>query len=424
MRLIFSNSYGILTIVITKGGDTMLRSIELFSGTGGLALGLHRAGFSPAALFEWNKDSCDNIKANISSGFSGIADWNVVQTDVRHVRYSDYESNIQFVTGGPPCQPFSLGGKHRAYNDTRDMFPEAVRAVRELQPQGFIFENVKGLLRKSFSSYFNYILLQLSHPEVTAHAGMDWTEHLGLLEEYHTSSGVKGLEYNVVFRLLNAADYGIPQQRHRVVIVGFRNDLDAHWSFPAPTHSKEMLAYAKYGDGSYWEEHRIAKNNRPKATEQEKQVVQRISGKIITETRWQTVRDALSGLPDPRSASASEFTNHEFRDGAKPYAGHSGSVLDEPSKTIKAGAHGVPGGENMLMLDDGSLRYYTVRESARIQTFPDDYRFHGSWTESMRQIGNAVPVKLANIIGESVMQQIERMGVSDAEERRASLKAV
>ncbi|GHV12084.1 cytosine-specific methyltransferase [Clostridia bacterium] len=401
----------------------MIQSLELFSGTGGLALGLHQAGFEPAALLEWDKDSCDNIKANISNGYKGIERWNVVQTDVRLVHYSDYSLDIQFVTGGPPCQPFSLGGKHKAFTDARDMFPEAVRAVRELRPQGFIFENVKGLLRKSFSSYFNYILLQLSHPEVTAYEGMEWMEHLRLLEEYHTSSGDKGLEYNVVFRLVNAADYGVPQQRHRVVIVGFRSDLNAHWSFPLPTHSKEALAFAKYGDGSYWEEHRITKKNRPDESAQEKRVVQLVDKEALGH-RWQTVRDAITGLPDPRDNEANKWANHEFRDGARPYAGHSGSVLDEPSKTIKAGAHGVPGGENMLSLDNGSLRYYTVRESARIQTFPDAYIFHGSWTESMRQIGNAVPVKLANIIGVSVATQLERMVTQDAERRQAGLKAV
>lgn len=386
----------------------MIRSLELFSGVGGLALGLHKAGFEPTALLEWDRNSCDNIRANIANGYGGIADWNVVQTDVRLVRYSDYGCDVQFVTGGPPCQPFSLGGKHKAYADTRDMFPEAVRAVRELQPQGFIFENVKGLLRKSFSSYFNYILLQLSHPEVTARDDMDWMEHLKLLEEYHTSSINAGLEYNVVFRLLNAADYGVPQMRHRVVIVGFRNDVNASWSFPNPTHTKEALLYAKYGDGSYWEEHKIAKKNRPESTAQELRRVQALDKSILGK-RWQTVRDAISYLPDPRSRDAGRYMNHEFRDGARSYAGHSGSVLDEPSKTIKAGAHGVPGGENMLALNDGSLRYYTVRESARIQTFPDDYLFNGSWTESMRQIGNAVPVKLAHIIGESVVKQIERI---------------
>jgi DNA (cytosine-5)-methyltransferase 1 len=402
----------------------VIKSIELFSGTGGLALGLHEAGFVPAALLEWDKNSCENIKTNISNGFNGITGWNVVQTDVRLVRYSDYGLDIKFVTGGPPCQPFSLGGKHKAHSDTRDMFPEAVRAVRELQPQGFIFENVKGLLRKSFASYFNYILLQLTHPDVIARDGMDWSEHLKILEEYHTSSGDKGLTYNVVFRLLNAADYGVPQQRHRVIIVGFRNDMDAHWSFPDPTHSKEALIYAKYGDGSYWDEHRIAKKNRPSSTEQEKRTAQQILNTEVLGTRWQTVRDVIYNLPDPRNDTTNKYANHEFRAGARAYAGHSGSVLDEPSKTIKAGAHGVPGGENMIVLDDGSLRYYTVRESARIQTFPDGYQFHGSWTESMRQIGNAVPVKLANIIGQSVIKEMERTGISDAEKRNASLKAV
>jgi len=109
------------------------------------------------------------------------------------------------------------------------MFPEAVRAIHELKPYGFIFENVKGLLRKSFSSYFNYVLLQLSHPEVKARDNMDWIEHLRLLEEYHISNAYSGLEYNVVVRLLNAADYGVPQARQRIVIVGFRNDLNVKW---------------------------------------------------------------------------------------------------------------------------------------------------------------------------------------------------
>jgi DNA (cytosine-5)-methyltransferase 1 len=381
----------------------------MFCGTGGLALGLHQAGFEPAALLEWDKDSCDNIKANIANGFPGLEDWNVVQTDVQLVCYSDYGLDIQFVTGGPPCQPFSLGGKHKAHTDARDMFPEAVRAVRELRPRGFIFENVKGLLRKSFTSYFNYILLQLSHPEVIAHENMGWAEHLKLLEEYHTSGTHAGLEYNVVFRLVNAADYGVPQMRHRVVIVGFRNDLNAKWSFPGSTHTKEALFYAKYGDGSYWEEHRIAKKDRPDVPARERAKAAQMVQVPLFGERWQTVRDAVSGLPDPRNNEASRYANHEFKGGARPYDGHSGSVLDEPSKTIKAGAHGVPGGENMLMLDDGSLRYYTVRESARIQTFPDGYLFHGSWTESMKQIGNAVPVKLANIIGDSVTKQMGRM---------------
>ena len=385
-----------------------MRSLEMFCGAGGLALGLHQAGFEPVALLEWDKDSCENIQANIENGFSGIENWNVIQTDVRSVKYADLGDNIQFITGGPPCQPFSLGGKHKAHSDTRDMFPEAVRAVRELRPQGFIFENVKGLLRNSFSSYFNYILLQLSHPEVIADENMNWTEHLKLLEECHTSRVHTGLEYNVVFRLVNAADYGVPQMRHRVVIVGFRSDLNAKWSFPEPTCTKEALLYSKFGDGSYWEEHCIAKKDRPAIPASAKSYSAQIMEPLLLGNRWRTVRDAINDLPDPQSSEAEGYANHEFRGGARAYAGHSGSILDEPSKAIKAGVHGVPGGENMLTLDDGRLRYYSVRESARIQTFPDTYLFHGSWTENMRQIGNAVPVHLATMIGKSVSEHIER----------------
>ncbi len=388
-----------------------MKSIELFSGTGGLALGLLQAGFEHEALFEWDKDSCDNLKYNIGNGYPGVKDWSVFQTDVRTVSYDGYSGKIQLVAGGPPCQPFSLGGKHQAYNDKRDMFPEAVRAVRETRPQAFVFENVKGLLRKSFSSYFNYILLQLQHPEIVKEDNMTWETHLALLERYHTSGQDSGLSYNVVFRLLNAADYGVPQSRHRVIIVGFRSDLNASWNFPSATHSQDALLYSKWISGEYWEEHNIKKPDKtPLSAGQLRAVQQSVEETDSPALRWRTVRDAIGDLPDPTDLrSSARYNNHEFRDGARVYAGHSGSKLDEPSKTIKAGAHGVPGGENMVVLDDGSVRYYTVRESARIQTFPDDYLFSASWTESMRQIGNAVPVKLAKAVGDSVILQMERM---------------
>jgi len=333
----------------------MVRTIELFSGTGGLALGLHRAGFIPVVLLERDEKSCYNINANISNGNSELTGWKVNQTDVRDVMFTDYGTDIQFVTGGPPCQPFSIGGKHRSNSDSRDMFPEAVRAVRELKPQGFIFENVRGLLRQSFNEYFNYILLQLSHPEVTARDSMDWFSHYKLLKEYHKSKADKSLEYSVVYKLLNAADYGVAQQRQRVVIVGFRSDLNINWSFPIKTHSREALLYAKYGDKSYWDEHKIAKKHRTEASSMEVKLTQVVDKSVLGE-RWQTVRDAIGELPDPCKNDTHGYTNHEYRGGAKSYAGHSGSVLDEPSKTIKAGVHGVPGGENTITLDDGSLR--------------------------------------------------------------------
>ena len=132
------------------------------------------------------------------------------------------------------------------------------------------------------------------------------------------------------------------------------------------------------------------------------------------------MRDAINDLPDPRSKAARAILNHNFQPGAKPYPGHTGSVLDLPAKTLKAGDHGVPGGENMVALPDGTYRYFSVRESARLQTFPDGYLFHGSWTETMRQLGNAVPVRLAQVVGASVAAQL--LSAKEAQLRKRVLR--
>jgi DNA (cytosine-5)-methyltransferase 1 len=117
---------------------------------------------------------------------------------------------------------------------------------------------------------------------------------------------------------------------------------------------------------------------------------------------WMTLSEAICDLPEPAADAAKKWHNHLLQPGAKAYPGHTGSPLDRPAKALKAGAHGVPGGENMILYPDGSVRYLSVRESARVQTFPDDYVFLGRWTEAMRQLGNAVPVRLAEIVGASV----------------------
>jgi DNA (cytosine-5)-methyltransferase 1 len=116
---------------------------------------------------------------------------------------------------------------------------------------------------------------------------------------------------------------------------------------------------------------------------------------------WITVRDALVGLGDPNGKN-----NHVRQDGARVYVGHTGSPLDQPAKALKAGDHGVPGGENMMICDDGSVRYFTVREAARLQGLPDDYMFPCSWTESMRQLGNAVPVHLSEVFGRKLHTEL------------------
>ena len=379
-----------------------MRAIELFAGAGGLGIGVSRAGFNPVAVIEWDAYCCDTIRENQARKLEPVMHWPLIEGDVRDFDFRGVGPDIDLVSGGPPCQPFSLGGKHRGPLDERDMFPQAIRAVRELTPKAFVFENVKGLTRSSFAGYLEYIRLRLTYPEVMERHGENWESHLARLECYHTWGKHDGLHYNLVIRLLNAADYGVPQRRQRVFIVGFRADLGIEWSFPDPTHSQDALFWSQWRNGEYWERHEVAKCIRPDGGKAKIRAL--ALGEAPRLKPWRTVRDAISDLPDPEKnlASAATYHNHRLQPGARSYPGHTGSPLDESAKTLKAGDHGVPGGENTLLRPDGSIRYFTVRECARLQTFPDEFLFHGSWTETMRQLGNAVPVDLATIIASDV----------------------
>lgn len=385
-------------------------SIELFAGAGGLGIGLAQAGFKPSAVVEFDRWCCDTLRDNhllLEGGGTDVDGWNVLEGDVRRVDFRVHEDCLDLVSGGPPCQPFSLGGRHRAYDDARDMFPEAVRAVREIRPKAFVFENVKGLTRAAFSDYFSYVQLQLEHPELVSGQDETWQGHLSRLHQHHTSRRRDGLHYNVVTKLLNAADHGVPQRRERVVFVGFRDDVDACWSFSDGNFSQIALVWDQmFGD--YWDRHEVAKAHR-KLEGRANAIAKRLSKDEKPEKApWRTARDAIRDLPDPRHVNKSaSIADHRFQPGARSYKGHTGSYLDEPAKTLKAGVHGVPGGENMLRRADGFVRYFTVRESARLQTFPDDYKFHGAWSECMRQLGNAVPVELARVVGESVAKRLD-----------------
>ncbi len=400
-----------------KQESKMLKAVELFAGAGGLGMGLSLAGFEPLAVVERDKWACDTIRENQGRDYPLVRDWPLWSGDVREFDWGSVSGDVALVAGGPPCQPFSMGGRHKAFGDKRDMFPATVDIVRRLTPRAFIVENVKGLTRASFANYFQYILLQLEFPEVTRRANETWPDHLKRLQEVKTSGGshASGLTYNVIPTLVNAADYGVPQKRERVFMVGFRADLGVEWSFPRPTHSFDALLRSQWVTGEYWERHRIAKRDRPAIPERLEKRVARLASELIPtdEKPWRTVRDALWDVPDPRTREPHGFMNHNFQDGARVYPGHTGSPLDLPAKTLKAGDHGVPGGENMMVRDDGSVRYFSVRESARLQTFPDGFAFHGSWTETMRQLGNAVPVALARRVASSVAEQLAESAIRD-----------
>lgn len=384
-----------------------MRSVELFAGAGGLGMGLSRAGFRHAAVLERDRWACDTLRENQRLGVEPIRHWpEVHEVDVRSFDYGDVAGPVDVVSGGPPCQPFSLGGKHLAHRDNRDMFPEAVRAVRELRPRAFIFENVRGLTRATFARFFEYVYLRLSYPDVSRKPREDWHEHRARLERHHTGGTEYGLTYRVIHQVLNAADFGVPQKRERVFLVGFRSDLGLEWSFPKSTHSLDALLFDLYVSGNYWDRHEIAKRRRAKVPDRYRARVEALGLTPPRAKAWRTVRDALSGLPDPSTTEAATVPNHRFMPGARTYPGHTGSPLDEPAKTLKAGVHGVPGGENMLAMPDGGVRYFTVRESARLQTFPDEYVFHGAWGECMRQLGNAVPVDLAAMVARGVWSSL------------------
>ena len=387
-----------------------MKSVELFAGAGGLAMGVSLAGFESLAVIERDKWACDTIRENQQRGFPVVQGWPLWEGDVREYDWDSMPEGIDLLAGGPPCQPFSMGGRHKAFGDARDMFPATVDIVRRLCPKAFVIENVKGITRSSFANYYQYILLQLEFPEVVRRDGETWPDHLKRLQEEKTSGALhlNGLTYNVVPTLVNAADYGVPQKRERVFIVGFRADLGIEWSFPKSTHSLDSLLRSQWITGDYWERHRIANSYRPNVPDRLLGRVRRLASELIPsdEKPWRTVRDALQDVPDPGRAGARNFLNHQFQDGARVYPGHTGSPLDLPAKTLKAGDHGVPGGENMMVRLDGTVRYFTVRESARLQTFPDGYVFHGSWTETMRQLGNAVPVSLGRQVAASVAEQL------------------
>ena len=387
-----------------------LRSVELFSGAGGLALGISQAGFHHDAVIELDHDACNTIRSNQAIKLKDVRDWKLHEANVKTFDFKSIPEDIDLLAAGVPCQPWSIGGKHRGFEDDRNLFPDMIRAILALKPKAILIENVKGLTRQSFANYFTYIQYLLEFPELKRRDNEDWIEHRTRLEKYVTSrgKGYSGIRYNVVPKLVNAARYGVPQRRERVFLVCFRSDLGIKWAFPQETHSENALLASQWITGEYWERHEVEEKKRPlKPPGIEGRIK---SSSLFCDQPWMTIRDALKDLPDPRSDEASAIANHLFQPGARRYVGHTGSNLDDPAKTLKAGDHGVPGGENMIAFPDGGVRYFTVREAALIQTFPRDFIFSSSWTVNMRQIGNAVPVSLAEVVARSIARTLAGTG--------------
>jgi len=381
-----------------------LRSVELFAGCGGLALGIAQAGFKHVLVVENDPRACATISANKIRKVRHFADWDIAPADAREINFSVWSGKVDLVSGGPPCQPFSIGGKHKGPSDSRNMWPEALRAVEEISPKAFVFENVRGLLRPAFAEYLEYLRLQLSWPGVHG-LKEHWTTRLRGLRRLERSGALP--EYRVVVQGVNAADYGAGQKRHRAIFMGIRSDISDGVVFPKPTHSMDALVWDQRISGDYWTRHGITRRQPLDNSEVAKRTFLKLRGEGVPprEAPWKTVRDTIGDLPRPFPKSES-VVNHRLHPGARVYVGHTGSSWDEPAKALKAGAHGVPGGENILVSGDGRVRYFTVREMARLQGMPDAFAIEETWQSSIKQLGNAVPVEIGRVFGKSIRKQI------------------
>lgn len=442
--------------VDTSGSRT---SVELFAGGGGLAIGVHKAGFRPLLFNEYAPHACRTLVSNGAQSIPAgekppIPEVNeptpLVGGDVQLLDMCYLKGLVDIVAGGPPCQPFSLGGIAKGDEDKRNMFPQMFRAIREIQPKAVICENVRGLLRPSFKPYFDYIQHELRLPFERRNDDVAWHEHDAMLVKRLRSRKIPEHErYQVVMAPVNAADYGVPQIRHRVILVAFRADLGVDVeTFEKAVTKREYSQRALFQsilDGQYWDRHSgiaqipwhvidRATSNLPKSTQDDDC------------KPWRTLRDAIQGygigdrevngrtlpLLDPlptipldqldTKTQQGGVPDHIGWPGARIYDGHTPNDLDQPAKTVKAGVHGVPGGESVMTLDDRVPdvtapngwrylhRYMTVRETARVMTFPDDWRLAGPRGEKMRQLGNAVPVSLGAFFAEEVAKALAAAG--------------
>ncbi len=358
-------------------------SISLFTGAYGLDLGLEQAGFHTVTVVEKDRDAVKTIALNrpffkesaISRDIQNVTSQQLLEEGGRVLNLGRalQSQEVDLVTGGPPCQPFSTAGKRGSVMDPRgSLFMDFIRIVKEVQPRFFLMENVKGLLSAP-----------LRHRPINQrrkdYPPLEPDEMPGSALKVVLSE-MQAIEYNVVYNLLEAADYGVPQNRERVIFIGSRDGEIA--TFPIPKYCKD--------------------------------------GKTLP--KWRTLKDALTGLVDaePEYMSYSEnrlkylkllkagqnwrYLPEELKKEAMGGAYNSGGgkvgfyrrlFWDKPSPTITTSPHQ----KATDMCHPVELRCLTVRESARIQTFPDDWIFYGSVSSKYKQIGNAVPVLLAKEIG-------------------------
>ncbi|MGJ8637828.1 MAG: DNA cytosine methyltransferase [Opitutaceae bacterium] len=334
------------------------QSVELFAGAGGLALGLEKAGFSPALLNEIDSDACATLSKNRPH-------WPVVPGDVSKIDFTALNGNIDFVSGGFPCQAFSYAGRSRGFEDTRGtLFFEFARAIREIQPRVFLGENVRGLLNH------------------------DNGRTVETIKSVLTDLGYTIIEPEV----LKAIFYQVPQKRERIFFLGIRNDyLKAMDSFqwPAPYTRIMTLKDALKAGELFPQDVPLSKGqNYPKRKEE-------ILSHVPQGGYWRDLPDDLQR----------EYMKKSYFLGGGKTGMARRLSWDEPSLTLTC----APAQKQTERCHPEATRPLTVREYARVQTFPDEWDFCGTVTSQYKQIGNAVPVNLAYAVGRSIVRLLNRI---------------
>lgn len=328
--------------------------LELFAGAGGLAVGLEKAGLKCVALNDIDKFACQTLRKNRPN-------WTVLEGDIKDFDFSGYHNQVDVVTGGFPCQAFSYAGKKLGLSDARGtLFYEFARVVKEVNPPICIGENVRGLL---------------SHDKGKTLEGM-----ISILDE---------IGYNVVpVQILKAIHYKVPQKRERLILVGIRKDIALQYEYPHPYKKvynlKDALKKGELYDCD------VPKSEGVKYPKAKKEVLDLVPPKGY----WRDLPVELQ----------KEFMGGSYYLGGGKTGMARRIGWDEPCLTLTCS----PAQKQTERCHPDETRPFTVREYARIQTFPDDWKFEGSVAQQYKQIGNAVPVNLGREVGYSIVDFLNR----------------
>lgn len=337
--------------VIPENNYTVL---ELFAGAGGLAIGMEKAGLKCVALNEIDKWACETLRTNRPN-------WNVLEGDIKQFHFSEYHNKVDVVTGGFPCQAFSYAGKKLGLADARGtLFYEFARAVKEVNPPICIGENVRGLL---------------NHDNGKTLQGM-----ISILDE---------IGYNVVpVQVLKAINFKVPQKRERLILVGVRKDIEVKYEYPKPYKKIYNLKDAlKKGDLFDCDVPNSGGSKYPKS---KVDVLKLVPQKGY----WRDLPIEIQ----------KEFMGGSFYLGGGKTGIARRIGWDEPCLTLTCS----PAQKQTERCHPEETRPFTVREYARIQTFPDEWQFSGSIAQQYKQIGNAVPVNLGKEVGYSIIHFLNK----------------